>query len=82
MIPLAWCLIAWILLIGIFFIFSLITTLVYLRFGINGFMTYASSTLFLVITAYVLLVTLSYFATVDWSQSIDLAHLFSAWSPF
>ncbi len=71
MIPLFWLLLLWFLLIAIFLIFSLLTILVNLRFGLAGLATYGSTVLFLGVTLIVLFFTVNYFLTVDWSQSVQ-----------
>jgi hypothetical protein len=72
MIPLLWFLIAWLILIGLFALATLITVVMNLRYGLSGFMTMVTTGIFLLVVVGVLLASGSYLLTVDWSQSFDL----------
>ncbi|MDO8617665.1 MAG: hypothetical protein Q7N87_02120 [Candidatus Uhrbacteria bacterium] len=71
MIPLLWLIIVWIVLLAIFIIFSSLTILMNLKFGLADFSTYGSTILFLGVTLIVSFFTIHYFLTVDWSQSVQ-----------
>ncbi len=72
MLPLSWLLLGWLVMIGVFFLTSLITLFTLIRNGVAGAMTYASTLIFIFISAGALLFTVNYFFQVDWSQSIDI----------
>ncbi|PIP60140.1 hypothetical protein COX00_04855 [Candidatus Uhrbacteria bacterium CG22_combo_CG10-13_8_21_14_all_47_17] len=75
MIPLSYLLIAWAILIGIFFLYSLITVGVYLKFGVAGSFTSATAALFLGVIFGALFLIISYFGTVDWSKPLPFIDL-------
>lgn len=70
MFPLSYLLIAWMVLVGIFLLFSLITIAVHLRYGLTGFMTSITAALFWAVTIAVLLSVSLAFTGVDWTQSV------------
>lgn len=81
MIPLSYFLFAWLLLLGLYLIMSLISMMQMLRFGIAGFGTYASTLAYLIIFVLTVLGCSLYFLTVDWTQSVNLIEGFGA-SPY
>lgn len=72
MIPLSWLLIAWLGMLGLFFLVALITLFTHLRYGVASFVTYLSTLLFIGVSAAAILVASNYLVTVDWNQSLDL----------
>ncbi len=86
MIPLIWFLFAWLIVMALFVLLTLITLGIFLRFGLSSFTTYAASALFLggIVAAFVL--TGGYLLTVDWTASLDtgavLASPFQMTSPY
>jgi hypothetical protein len=72
MIPMAYLLLVWLTLVGIFAIMTLLTVLMSIRHSVASFGAYASTLLFLVVTAWVLIATGIYFLGVDWSQPLQL----------
>lgn len=72
MIPLSYFLIAWVILLAIFGMMTLLTLLQMLKHGLPSPMTYASTFLFLIVTAGVVVGSAMYFAGVDWSSSVEL----------
>ncbi len=76
MIPLAWIFIAWIVLVAVFAIASLITLATTLRYGLSCSWTYLISGVFVAVSVGVVLMTLSYAASLDLTQGFDLMSLF------
>lgn len=72
MIPLLWVLYAWIALVALFAFVALFTTMITFRYGLTTFGTYASTAIFLGVSALVILIVCGYITTVDWSQSFAL----------
>jgi hypothetical protein len=72
MIPLLWLLLAWLILMGMFALVTLLTVVMNLRYGLSSFGTYVSTAVFLSVIALVLLGTGAYLFTVDWSQTLNL----------
>ena len=72
MFPLSYLLIAWVVLIAIFLLFSLITIAVHLRYGLSGFMTSMTAAVFWAVTIVVLLMVSLAFTGVDWSQNVGI----------
>ena len=72
MIPLSYFLFAWLLLLGLYLLMSLISMMQMLRFGIAGFGTYASTLAYLIIFVLTVLGCGVYFLTVDWTQNVSL----------
>lgn len=71
MIPYWWMLVAWLALVGVFALVSLITLFTHLRYGVETLMTYVSTLIFIGVSAAVLLLSASYLVTVDWRQTFD-----------
>lgn len=76
MIPLSVFLIAWIILLAIYAIISLISIIQMVRFGIASSMTYFSTAVFLIVALIGIGGTCFYLATVDWSIGLDIASIF------
>jgi len=72
MIPLIWFLVAWLAILAVFAVMALVSVLINIRFGLASFGTYAISAIFLIVAVFVILLTGSYIATVDWSQSLNI----------
>lgn len=72
MIPLAYFLIAWLVLLGIFSILLLLTLMQTLRHGLPTPSTYISTFLFLAVIALVVLGVGGHLTGVDWEQSVAL----------
>ena len=72
MIPLVWLLLAWLVLIGIFALATLLTLTTYLNYGLSSLATYVSTALFLGVVVLVLMGTGSFLLTIDWSQSLNV----------
>ena len=71
MISLSWFLIAWLVAMGVFGILTIITVALNLRYAPTGFVTYASTTIFLGVIAIIFfLLVMPYLPTVDWSQTM------------
>ena len=79
MIPLSWLFLAWLILVGLFCLLALLTLAVHLRYGVAGFLTYASALLFIGVAGSVFWMAGSYLQTVDWTQSVDLTPMFLSW---
>ncbi|MBU1032989.1 MAG: hypothetical protein ABII13_04420 [Patescibacteria group bacterium] len=78
MIPLSYFLIAWLVLIGIYAVMSFLSLLQLYRFGIAGPGTYTSSVVFLLVSGAVIVGSLIYFLTVDWSLALNLGGIIPA----
>lgn len=72
MIPIFWFFLAWLVLVSLFAILSLVTALVNFKYGIANTGFYVSLGLFLTVGFFVVLFVGSYALTVDWSQTISL----------
>lgn len=72
MIPLSYFLVAWLVLVALFALMTFITVIMNVRYGLSGLMTYVSTGVFLAVICAVLLGVGGYFATIDWSQEVDL----------
>lgn len=72
MIPLVWFLVAWLALIGIFALATLLALTTYLNYGLSSFGTYVSTAIFLGVIALVLLGAGGYLMSIDWSRSLDV----------
>ena len=72
MIPLSVFLIAWLVFLGLYAVMSLASVLQMLRFGIAGFGTWASTSLFLLVAFVVIAGSGFYFMSVDWTQTVDV----------
>lgn len=72
MIALSWFLLAWLIMLGLFFLVALITLITHLRYGVANFMTYFSTVTFIGVVALALLFTSGYLTQVDWTQNLDL----------
>lgn len=72
MIALSWFLLAWLVMLGLFFLVSLITLITHLRYGVANIMTYFSTMAFVSVTVIALLFVGGYLTQVDWTQSLDL----------
>ena len=72
MIPLYYFLLAWGVFLLIFVGMALLTVLQMIRFGIAGLGTYASTFLFLAVCVIVVLGGTVYFASVDWTQPVNI----------
>lgn len=69
MIPLAWFLIAWLILLVIFVFMTLLTVAMTVRYGLSCVSTYVATGLFLLVILVVLFLTGSYLLGIDWSQN-------------
>jgi hypothetical protein len=78
MIPLPVFLIAWLILLGIYVMLSLISMMQMVRFGIASTMTYFSTAIFLIVAVLMIGGTGLYLATVDWSLGLDLGSVFQS----
>lgn len=72
MIPLVYLLLVWLILVGIFAVMTLLTIMMSVRHSVASFGAYASTLLFLVVVAWVLIAAGIYFMGVDWSQPLQL----------
>lgn len=72
MISLSFFLILWVILLAIYAFLALISVTQMIRFGVASSMTYFSTGIFLAVAIIVVLVTVGYFLTVDWSIGFDL----------
>jgi hypothetical protein len=81
MFPMSYFLLAWLILLGLYFIMSMVSVLQMVRFGIAGFGTYASTAIYLTLFALTVLGCSLYFLTQDWTQSVILFQGLSS-SPF
>ncbi len=72
MIPLYYFLATWAVFMFLFALMSLLTILQLVRFGLAGMGTYASSFLFIAVCVVAILGSTVYFASVDWTQSVNL----------
>lgn len=72
MIPLGYFLVAWLILIAIFALLTFVTVIMNVRYGLSSLMTYVSTAIFLGVICVVLFAVGGYFATVDWSQEVNL----------
>lgn len=73
MIPLIYFLFAWLTLLAIFGIMMLITLMTMLRYSLAGFLTYASTTVFVLIALFVTFLSGAYLVRVDWNQRFGLS---------
>jgi len=78
MIPLPVFLIAWLLLLGIYVILSLISMMQMIRFGVASTMTYFSTAIFLIVAVLMIGATGLYLATVDWTLGLNLNSIFDS----
>jgi hypothetical protein len=76
MIPLVWIFFAWLVVVGIFVLASLLTLATALRYGLSCTWTYLIAGLFIAVSAAVLLMTLGYAASSDLSRALDPLSLF------
>jgi hypothetical protein len=72
MIPLSYFLLAFLLLLGIYGLMSLLSVMQMVRYGVTGSVTYFSTALFLVVAVIVVLGAGAYLVTVDWQQPLTL----------
>ncbi|MBM3205045.1 hypothetical protein FJZ48_03650 [Candidatus Uhrbacteria bacterium] len=72
MFPLLWLLVAWLILMALFGILTLITVSLNFRYAPAGMTTYVTTLVFLLVVVGVFVLTIPYLVTVDWSQSINL----------
>lgn len=72
MIPLVWFLAAWFLAIAIFGLMTFLTVVMNVRYGLSSTSTYMTTAGFLIVIAIVLLETLGFLTTVDWTQSVSV----------
>lgn len=75
MIPMSFLLLAWLILLGIFVIFAILTIGVHLRFGISNTFTAISAGVFLAVSILVILGTGIYFLQVDWSRDLGIVNI-------
>lgn len=68
MFPLLWIFFAWIVLVGIFCLASLITLATTLRYGLSCSWTYLVAGTFLTVSIGVIVLTLGYAASIDLGQ--------------
>lgn len=78
MIPFTWLLLGWLVMLGFFALLALITLFTHVRYGVANVTTYLSTLLFLGVATIALFLTGTYFAQVDWSQSLDLSPTMSS----
>lgn len=76
MIPLAWIFFAWLGLVVIFGFMALLTLVTTARYGLSCGWTYLSAGLFLLGSAAIIFLTLSYASSLDLTQALDLSTLF------
>lgn len=76
MIPLLWIFFAWIILVGIFGLASLITLATTLRYGLSCGSTYLAAGAFLAVSLGVIFLTLGYAATIDLNQGFAVFSAF------
>ena len=72
MIPLGYFLIAWLVLVGLFCLLAFVTVVMQLRYGMSGTITFVSTTLFLVVSAAIILGMGWYLLMLDWSQEVQV----------
>ena len=75
MIPLSVFLIAWLVLLGVYGILSLLSIIQMLRFAISGPMVYLSTFLFILVSLAIIGGTGLYLSHVDWSLPMNLGSL-------
>jgi hypothetical protein len=68
MIPLLWIFLAWVILVGIFGLTSLITLATTLRYGLSCSYTYLAAGAFLTVSVGIIVLVLGYTASIDLSQ--------------
>ncbi len=71
MLPLAWMFYAWLILVGLFGLASLMTLATTLRYGLSCTSTYLTTGLFIAVSAAVILMTVGYAASADLSLAFD-----------
>jgi hypothetical protein len=71
MLPLAWIFYAWLILVGLFGLASLMTLATTLRYGLSCASTYLAAGFFITVSAAVILMTLGYAASADLSLAFD-----------
>lgn len=72
MIPLMWVFVAWIALVSVFAILSLITLATTLRYGLSCSSTYLIAGVFVAVAVGAVLMTLGYAASLDLTQNFDV----------
>lgn len=72
MIPLLWIFLAWIVLVGIFCLASLVTLATTLRYGLSCSWTYLVTGFFIVVSVAAILLTLFYVANIDLQQGFSV----------
>ena len=75
MVPFLWIFIAWIILVGLFCVTSLVTLATALRYGLSCTWTYLIAGIFIAVSVGAILLMLGYAATLDLSQSLDVFSL-------
>ena len=75
MIPLGYFLIAWLVLLAINAILTLLTLMQLLRHGLPSSFTYVSTLVFMTVIAVVILGSGFYFMNVDWNVSVNVIPL-------
>ncbi len=76
MIPLLWIFIAWIVVVGLFGLASLLTLATTVRYGLSCSSTYLSAGLFVAVSIGVIVLTVGYAGSVDLTQPFSLLSLF------
>jgi hypothetical protein len=72
MIPLVYFLFAWLVLMLLFAIGTLITVVMAMRYGLSGLTMTLATAVFLFVTCLVLIGMAGYLLGVDWSQNINV----------
>lgn len=72
MIPLSYFLAAWVILLGIFGVMTLLTLIQMLKHGLSTFWTYASTFLFLIVVVGVVIGVTWQLGNVDWNTPITV----------
>ena len=72
MIPLSWLFVAWLILVAVFALLAMFTAILNVRFGLASFGTYATTAVFLLVPALVIIAVAFFMITVDWSQSFEI----------
>ncbi|MEO5927740.1 MAG: hypothetical protein ABIO72_03390 [Patescibacteria group bacterium] len=78
MIPLSYFLLAWIVLLAIYALLTLVSVIQMVRFAVASSMTYFSTAVFLIVAVLAIGATCVYLATVDWNLALNLGSLFQA----
>lgn len=72
MIPLSFFLVAWLVLVAIFGLMSMLTVYMNIKNGITTFGSYVTTAIFLGVSLFVILGVGGYLLTIDWTQTVGL----------